>query len=108
MKLLQAKAELAVLELVVQGAGSAEINGFYVRRGDRCGKPKYEKLGTDAKGEQLGYGAGSDGGASVWFMWTGTGTPAYRVASAAALPPANGWVPCGGVKAPAPTVQMKK
>ena len=79
--------------LWVDGAGTAEFNGFYKPNGEYCGKPQYAKV--DGSGMEVGWYSRAFGNDEWRIGKTGLGlwsSVVYRVNSSASQPPATG---CG-------------
>merc|ERR1711964_622310 len=106
-------------DVVVMGAGSAQVNGWYHRRKPSDGPP-WQFVGTDEEWKlgtngrpwfQKDDGCCIYGDSSLvppeWRCRGGNGVLLYDVESDAALPPAKGWdcdIYCG--EAPAPSLRV--
>jgi uncharacterized MAPEG superfamily protein len=99
---LSAEAGQAPLEVLIEGAGTKQVNGLYHRKGDCNGRFNYEH--SDGSGLRVWFvnarlfGPDQD----MWFIGPGKPWAHYHVVSDGVGPPAGRWVPSEHGSTPSP------
>jgi len=91
--------------IYVYGAGTAAVNGLYVRNGSQSGLPKYTLYDTDGTTVLYNLQAGLSGGIA-WAIYDASNNDFYTYVGVTGLtPPSTGWEVTNGT-APAPVIRQ--
>ncbi len=105
---LSAEAARAPLEVLVEGAGTKQVNGLYHRKGSCNGRFNYEH--SDGSGLRIWFvNAGLFGpDRDMWFVGPGKPWAHYHVVSDGAGPPPGRWSPSEHGSNPPPKLSSPK